>query len=101
MERWEADISFNWPDGTVYRERKVAPGTSKSAAIKWGEARERELLALGKEEAERQSKKDDVEEPKAEVPTLEKFWDTYLMNHCIGSGQAASRSVTTRPPHPG
>src|SRR5688500_5598584 len=35
-------------DGTDIRERRKAPGTSKSAAQKWAEARERILLVHGK-----------------------------------------------------
>jgi hypothetical protein len=38
------DIRIPLPDGTDIRERRKAPVTSKSAAQKWGEARERVLL---------------------------------------------------------
>lgn len=87
-ERWEVDIRFTWPDGSVFRERKLAPGTSKSGALKWGEARERELLALGKEDIEKQKEADDPKS--AQVPTLDEFWARYYLDHCIGSGQAQS-----------
>jgi hypothetical protein len=45
---WEVDIRIPLPDGTDIRERRKAPATSKSAAQKWGEARERVLLVSGK-----------------------------------------------------
>lgn len=47
--KWEADIRFTWPeDRTTYRERVKAPVTSRSAALRWGAAREVALLAQGK-----------------------------------------------------
>jgi hypothetical protein len=45
---WEVDIRVELPDGTMVRERKKAPSTSKSAAQRWAEARERVLLVHGK-----------------------------------------------------
>jgi hypothetical protein len=41
---WEVDVRVRLPDSTERRERKRAPASSRSAAIRWGEARERELL---------------------------------------------------------
>ena len=40
--QWEVDIRFKWPDGTECRKRLRAPGTSKTGARKWAEARERD-----------------------------------------------------------
>lgn len=45
---WEVDIRVELPDGSVLRERKKAPSTSKTAAQRWGEARERVLLVEGR-----------------------------------------------------
>ena len=41
---YEVDIRFTYPDGALLRQRVKAPVESKSAAKRWGEARERELL---------------------------------------------------------
>jgi hypothetical protein len=41
---FEVDIRFNYPGGTPFRRRIKAPVESKSAAKRWGEAKERELL---------------------------------------------------------
>ena len=94
LERWEVDIRFNWPEGPIYRERKVAPGTSRSAAQKWGETRERELLAMGKEGVEKEKRREE-ELPPPEVPTLEAFWPRYLSDHCKGSGHSPSTIETS------
>ena len=45
---WEVDIRFRLPDGSVLRERTKSLLTSKSAVIRWAEARERVLLVEGK-----------------------------------------------------
>jgi len=45
---WEVDIRISLPDGTPLRERRKAPGSSRTAAQRWGEARERVLLIKGK-----------------------------------------------------
>ncbi len=41
---FEVDIHLRLPDGSKFRERRVAPVSSKTAAQRWGEALERELL---------------------------------------------------------
>ena len=41
---WEVDVRVVLPDGRRRRERKRAPVSSKTAALRWGQARERELL---------------------------------------------------------
>ena len=45
---WEVDIRFRLQDGTVLRERTKNPMSSKSAALRWAEARERWLIQHGK-----------------------------------------------------
>ena len=41
---WEVDVRVVLPDGRR-RDRRKAPVSSKSAARRWGQARERELLS--------------------------------------------------------
>ena len=83
-DKWEVDICFDWPDGEYHRERLVAPGSSRSVAQRWGETRERELLAKGKPRPE------EVKEPKKEVPTLSKFKQRYLDEFCKAERQKPS-----------
>ena len=42
---WEYDIRLCWPEGGRLRERGKAPLTSKSAAQRWAEARERVIAS--------------------------------------------------------
>jgi integrase len=71
--QWEVDIRFKWPDGETYRERIKAPVTSKSAAMRWGLAREQEQLLRGKRVEE---------ERKEDTPTIEAFVPRYLDDYC-------------------
>jgi integrase len=85
---WEVDITLRLPDGTRHRERSKAPVTSKSAAQRWGEARERHLLQHG------------PAPPKKEVPTLSDFKDRFLdgyarANRQKPSGIAAKETILT------
>ena len=63
---WEVDIHGRAPDGGKFRERAIAPVSSRSAAQRWGEQREHVLAINGKKEK------------KAEVPTLEEFKERFL-----------------------
>jgi integrase len=82
---FEVDIRFAYPDGTPYRQRIKAPVESKSAARRWGEARERELLMrpspvfLKRQEEERK-----------EVPTLREFGPRFVENYAKANRQKAS-----------
>lgn len=83
---WEVDIAVTMPDGTKKRERKRAPTSSRSAALRWAEARERILLVH--------------EPPKArkEVPTLAAFASRFLdgyarANRLKPSGIAAKETI--------
>ena len=58
---WEVDVRVVLPDGTHRRERKRAPVSSKSGAMRWGQARERQLLIHRPAEPT---------QPRKEVPTL-------------------------------
>ena len=46
---WEVDIIVQMPNGQRLRERKRAPVSSKSAALRWGQERERHLIRHGDE----------------------------------------------------
>lgn len=70
---WEYDILFRWPEGGRFRERANAPVASKSAAVRWAQARESALLAAGK--AARTAV------VTSSVPTLAEFWPRVLRDH--------------------
>ena len=72
---WEADIRIVLPTGSEYRERKRVSVRSKSAATRWAEARERELLVNG------------LPKPKKEVPTLQEFAPRFLDGHARANQQ--------------
>ena len=82
---FEVDIRFTYPDGTPLRQRVKAPVESKSAAKRWGEAREAELLKApspkARAEQERQHK---------EVPTVREFGPRYIDNHARADRLKAS-----------
>jgi len=82
---FEVDIRFTHPDGTPFRQRIKAPVESKSAARRWGEARERELL-LGPSPALLKQQ----EEQRKEVPTLEKFKTRYIEDYAKANREKAS-----------
>ena len=63
---WEVDITIRLPNGARWRERSKAPVSSKTAALRWGEDRERHVLQHG------------APEPKKEVPTLEAFKPRFM-----------------------
>lgn len=74
---WEVDIAFRLPDGSRFRERTKASVTSKSAAQRWGEARERHLLKNGPV-----PKRIDKE-----VPTIRDFAARFLRDHAEANRQ--------------
>ncbi len=78
---WEVDIRFRLPNGRRYRERGKAPGTSKSAAQRWAENRERHLLLHGPE---------DKPELAKEVPSLKEFATRFLEEHAEANRQKPS-----------
>jgi integrase len=83
---WEVDITLRLPDGRRYRERTKAPNSSKSAAYKWGQDRERHLIHHG------------PAQPKKEVATLEEFAPRFIRDHATAnqqkpSGIAAKESI--------
>ena len=78
------DIRFTYPDGTPFRRRFKAPVESKSAAKRWGEAREAVFLREPSP-SERQP-----EEQKKEVPTLNVFGPRFIENYAKANRQKAS-----------
>ena len=65
----EVDIQWRSQDGRRHRERKRLDITSKTAAQRWGEGRERELLTRGPTHRRK------------EVPTLEQFAPRFMDGH--------------------
>lgn len=72
---WEVDISVRLADGTRYRERSKATVSSQSAALRWGEQRERHLLINGRPQ------------PPREVPTLREFAPRFIDGHARANQQ--------------
>jgi integrase len=88
---WEVDIRVLLPDGTVIRERRKAPASSKTAAQRWADARERVLATQGKPKP---TKREEVQEK----TTLEQFTARFLegyakANRLKPSGIAAKRTI--------
>ncbi len=75
---WEVDIRVRLPDGTWRRERRKAPVSSKSGAIRWGQAREREIPL------HRPAKR------RKEVPTLAEFAPRFLEGYAVANRQKPS-----------
>lgn len=72
---WEVDIQWRLPNGRRRRERKRLTVTSKTAAQRWGDSRERELLLNGQEKSRK------------EIPTLETFAPRFLDGHARANRQ--------------
>jgi len=79
----EVDITFRWPDGSSFRERRRSPVTGKVASMRWGQAREADLLRKGKAALEPPAKK-------KEVPTLAEFQERFIDGYAKANRQKAS-----------
>ncbi len=86
---YEVDIRFTYPDGTPFRQRIKAPVESRSAAKRWGEARERELL-MGPSPAFLRKQ----QEQHKEVPTLKDFGSRFVEGYARANRQKASSIAT-------
>lgn len=75
---WEVDIQYLSADGRRRRERRRVGVTSKTAAQRWGEARERELLIRG------------PAPERKEIPTLEAFAPRFIDGHARANRQKPS-----------
>ena len=78
---WEVDVRIILPDGARRRDRRRAPVSSKSAALRWGQARERELLI---------HRPATPIKPRKEVPTLQAFAGRFLDGHARANRQKPS-----------
>lgn len=85
---FEVDITFRWPDGTPFRERKRAPVSTKSQAMAWGRAREGELLRAGKPLPVA------LTPVQKEVPTLKEFVPRFIDGYAKANKQKASAVET-------
>lgn len=74
---WQVDLLVLLPDGQRHRERRVLTH-SKSAAVRWGQDRERHLLRHG------------LPQPKKEVPTLAAFAPRFVDGHARANRQKPS-----------
>jgi integrase len=83
---FEVDIRFTYPDGVPQRQRIKAPVESRSAARRWGEARERELLLRPSPVLRAPQPQD---QPK-EVPTLSEFGPRFIEGYARANKQKAS-----------
>ncbi len=84
---WEVDIMLTIPDRPKVRERRRAPVSTKSAAKRWGQERERQLIHQIMSLDPPSDPPALPDEPPApdepqEVPTLARFIPRYLEEHC-------------------
>ena len=75
---WEVDIRVVLPDGTELRERRKASVSSKSGALRWAQARERELLLHR------------PRQPRKEAPTLREFAERFVEGYARANRQKPS-----------
>ncbi len=71
---WQVDLLVLLPDGQRHRERRVLTH-SKSAAVRWGQDRERHLLRHG------------LPQPKKEVLTLAAIAPRFVDGHARANQQ--------------
>jgi integrase len=70
-KRWEADLRFDFPDGSPFRRRLRVPfGCGEANARRWAEERERAFVRDGRPAP--------PPPPKPEVPTLAEFASTFI-----------------------
>jgi integrase len=70
-KQWEADLRFDWPDGTGFRRRLRVPHTcGESNAKRWAEERERAFVRGGRPEPQLP--------PKPAAPTLAAFAPSFV-----------------------
>jgi len=85
---FEVDIRFTWPDGSPYRDRRRSPVSGKSASLRWGQAREMDLLRAGPAILEPAPQKKEVE-------TLNEFAPRFIKGYARAERQKASTIATT------
>jgi hypothetical protein len=77
------DVRVTLPDGSEHRLRRRAPLSSKAAAQRWGEDRERVWYRELTDPQLRAAKS-------KEVPTFRKFWPRFLDGHARANRQKPS-----------
>ncbi len=77
--RWEVDIRVILPDGSRHRKRTRVALSSKTAARRWGEQRERVLISHGVAKTEQE-----------EVPTLAQFAPRFVEGYARANRQKPS-----------
>ena len=83
---WEVDIMILLDNGQRYRERRKAPVSSKSAALRWGEKRERYLLAHGPQrDAADELEVAQEQQQKKEVPTFAEFAPRFFEGYVVAN----------------
>lgn len=81
---WEVDIRIVTPDGARrFRERRRAPVSSRSAAVRWAEGRERILFQRLMDPAHNNSER-------KEAPTLQVFAPRFIDGHARANRQKPS-----------
>jgi len=79
LNGWQVDVLYRLPNGQRARERRRVRVSSKSAAQRWGENRERHLLVHGPDLP-----------PAKEVPTLEQFASRFMDGYVRANRQKPS-----------
>ena len=83
---WEVDIMLTIPGRPRIRDRKKAPVSSKTAARRWGEERERQLIQHFTNTNPTEGGLDDRPDVATkEIPTLAQFVPRYIEGHCKAS----------------
>ena len=99
---WEVDIMIRLDTGERYRERRKAPVELKSAAMRWGLARERHLLKHGPDavtstQGKAGARVAQVEiEKEKEVPTFAGFVPRFMEGHVHANRHSAQTVKTTQ-----
>ena len=84
---FEVDIRFTWSDGSSCRERRRSPVNGKPASMRWGKAREMELLRASPSILE-------PAPPTKEVETLNQFSPRFIKGYARAERQKASTIAT-------
>lgn len=79
---WEIDIMLTIPGHPRIRERRKAPMKAKSAAKRWGEERERQLIQHYTTTPTNEDEADRPDLVSKEIPTLARFIPRYVEGHC-------------------
>ena len=76
---FQADIRVRLPDGTLYRERVKAPGSTRAQALKWARKRELHIMRHGPRGKETQKT------AARDVPTFAEFAPRFIADHIVAN----------------